>query len=46
MDILALLALAAFLASAVVAAIQKAWPLALLAAGLFLAGLADEGLLT
>lgn len=45
MDVLLLLALAAFLAGAVVAGIQKSWPIVLIAVGLFFAFLADSGLI-
>jgi hypothetical protein len=44
-DVLLLLALVAFLAGAVVAGIQKSWPIVLLCAGLFLATLAETGLI-
>lgn len=46
MDILLLLALVAFLASAIWSTIQRAWPLALLAAGLLLIVLPSTGLIT
>jgi thiol:disulfide interchange protein len=45
MDILLFLALVAFAAAAVVAAIQKSWVLALMCAGLTLLALAQTGLL-
>lgn len=45
MDILLVLALVAFLAGAVVAGIQKAWPVVLLCTGLFLLTLAQTGLI-
>lgn len=45
MDILLLLALVAFLAGAVVAGIQKAWPIVLVCAGLFFLALAQTGLI-
>ena len=46
MHIITLLAALAFLASAIWSAIQKAWPLALLALGAFLLTLQASGLLT
>ncbi|MFI6496900.1 hypothetical protein [Nonomuraea typhae] len=46
MDIVLLLAALAFLAAAIWSAITKAWPLALLAAGLFLLTLNMSGLIT
>jgi hypothetical protein len=45
MDILTILALVALLAGAVIAATQKVWPITLLCLGLFLAVLADSGLI-
>ncbi|MFN2636888.1 MAG: hypothetical protein ABR585_07680 [Gemmatimonadaceae bacterium] len=45
MDVLMLLALVCFLAGAVVAGIQRSWPIVLIAAGLFLATLAGTGLI-
>jgi hypothetical protein len=45
MNILILLALIAFLASAIWSAIQRTWPLALLALGLVLLTLTDSGLI-
>lgn len=45
MDVLLLLALVAILSGGVVAAIQKAWPLALLCLGLALTVIAETGLL-
>jgi hypothetical protein len=45
MDVLLLLALVAFLAGAVVAGIQKSWPIVLIAAGLFFLALAQTGLI-
>jgi hypothetical protein len=46
MNVLLLLALVAFLAGAVVAGIQRAWPLVLLCVGLFLVTLAETGLIS
>lgn len=46
MDIVTLLALALFLAAAVVAGIHRAWPLALISVGLFLLALSGTGLIT
>lgn len=46
MNILTLLALALFLAAAVVAGIHRAWPLALLSAALFLLALSGTGLIS
>jgi hypothetical protein len=45
MNVLLILALVALLAGVVVALSQKAWPVALLCAGLILAALADAGLI-
>ncbi|MFI6296722.1 hypothetical protein ACIBEJ_34390 [Nonomuraea sp. NPDC050790] len=45
MDVLLLLALVCFLAGAVVAGIQRAWPTVLLCAGLFFLALAQTGLI-
>jgi hypothetical protein len=45
MDILLLLALVCFLSGGVVAGIQRAWPIVLLCAGLFLVTLAETGLI-
>ncbi|MER6942505.1 hypothetical protein ABT294_00655 [Nonomuraea sp. NPDC000554] len=45
MNVLLILALAALLASLILAATQKAWPIALLSAGLFLAVLNDAGII-
>lgn len=45
MDILALLATAAFLAGAIVAVIQKSWVLMLICIGLFLLALTQTGLI-
>ncbi|MFB4280836.1 hypothetical protein ACBJ59_36490 [Nonomuraea sp. MTCD27] len=45
MDILTILALVALLAGAVIAATQKVWPITLLCLGLFLAVLADAGVI-
>ncbi len=45
MNVLLLLALVCLLSSAVIAGVQKAWPLALLALGLALAVLANTGLI-
>lgn len=45
MNILIILALVALLAGAIIALTQKAWPIALLCAGIFLAVLADTGLI-
>ncbi|MGN9842784.1 hypothetical protein ACTMTI_32150 [Nonomuraea sp. H19] len=45
MNILIILALVALLAGAVLAATQKVWPIALLCLGLFLAVLADAGVI-
>ncbi|MFI6510122.1 hypothetical protein ACIBCT_21160 [Streptosporangium sp. NPDC050855] len=45
MNVILLLAIVAFLASAIWAAIQRAWPIALLAAGLCFLALADSGIL-
>lgn len=44
MDVLMLLALAVFLAAAVVAGIQRSWTIVLIAVGLFLVTLAGTGL--
>jgi hypothetical protein len=44
-DVILLLALVSFLAGAVVAGIQKAWPIVLLCVGLFLTALAETGLI-
>lgn len=46
MNVLALLAVTAFLAAAIWAAIQRSWPIALLGAGLCFLALADSGILT
>lgn len=46
MDVLALLALVAFLSAAVVAAIQRSWVMVLLSAGLALMALSASGLIT
>jgi hypothetical protein len=46
MNVLVLLALIAFLAAAIWAAIQRAWPIALLAAGMCFLALADSGILS
>ena len=46
MDVLELLALVCFLASAIWSAIQRAWPVCLLAAGTFLLVLGETGLLS
>ena len=46
MHIITLLAALAFLASAIWSAIQKAWPLAFIAGGLFLAALDASGIIT
>lgn len=45
MDLIELLALVFFLAAAVVAGIQRSWPIVLIAAGLFLVTLANTGLI-
>ncbi|MFF0864175.1 hypothetical protein ACFYUV_20620 [Nonomuraea sp. NPDC003560] len=45
MNILIILALVALLAGAIIALTQKAWPIALLCTGIFLAVLADAGLI-
>jgi hypothetical protein len=45
MNVLLLLALVCFLSGAVVAGIQKAWPVTLLCLGLAFAALADTGIL-
>ena len=45
MDVLLLLAIVCFLSGAVVAGIQKAWPLVLLCLGLAFAVLAETGLI-
>lgn len=45
MDVLLLLALVAFLAGAVVAGIQRAWPIVLLCVGAFLVVLAQTSLI-
>ncbi|MFI9589928.1 hypothetical protein [Nonomuraea sp. NPDC052265] len=45
MDALTILALLALLAGILVALTQKVWPIALLCGGLFLAVLADAGLI-
>jgi hypothetical protein len=45
MDVIHLLALVAFLAAGIWAAISRAWPLALIAAGLFLLTLEMSGLI-
>jgi uncharacterized membrane protein len=44
-DILLIIALALFLASAVLAGVQKAWPVALIALGLTLVTLASTGVI-
>lgn len=46
MDIILFLAALAFLVSTIWSAIQKAWPLALLALGAFLLALHQSGLIT
>lgn len=45
MDVLELLALVCFLAAAVVAGIQRSWPLVLLSVGAFFVTLAGTGLI-
>ncbi|WP_171074303.1 hypothetical protein [Nonomuraea basaltis] len=45
MDIVTILALIALLAGAVLAATQKVWPVSLLCLGLFLAVLAEAGII-
>lgn len=45
MDVLLLLALVCFLSGAVVAGIQKAWPLVLLCLGLAFVTIAETGIL-
>lgn len=46
MDILTLLALAFFLAAALIAAVRRDWPLLLVSAGLFLLALSGTGLIS
>jgi len=45
MDVLLLLAIASFLSGAVVAGIQKSWPVTLLCVGLALVTIAETGVL-